>query len=96
MSKGYLIVRVRIDDPEQYKKYMAVSPDAIAAFGGAFIVRGGRNETLEGEPETYRVVVAEFPSYEAAKNCYQSDLYQAAKKLREGAGDAQFVLVEGV
>lgn len=96
MAKGYLIVRVRIDDPEQYKKYMAVSPDAIAAFDGAFIVRGGQNETLEGEPETHRVVVAEFPSYEAAKNCYQSDLYQAAKKLRDGAGDAQFVLVEGV
>lgn len=96
MAKGYLIARVRIDDPERYKKYMAVSPDAIAAFDGKFIVRGGQNETVEGEVETSRLVVAEFPTYQAAMDCYRSDVYQEVKKLREGAGEAQFVLVEGV
>lgn len=96
MAKGYLIARVRIDDPDQYKKYMAVSPDAIGAFGGKFMVRGGQNETAEGEEETRRIVVVEFPSYAAAKECYHSDVYQAAKALRDGAGEAQFVLVEGV
>lgn len=95
MAKGYMIARVRIDDAEQYRKYMAVSPDAIAAFGGKFIVRGGRSETVEGEAETWRIVVAEFPSYEAAHEFYHSDIYREARKLREGAGEAQFVLVEG-
>lgn len=95
MAKGYIIARVRIDDPDQYKKYMAVSPDAIAVFGGKFLVRGGQNHTAEGEEETRRLVVVEFPTYEAAKECYYSDVYQSAKKLRDGAGEAQFVLVEG-
>lgn len=96
MAKGYIIARVRIDDAEQYKKYMAVSPDAIAAFDGKFVVRGGRHETAEGEDETRRMVVVEFPSFKAAKECYYSDVYQSAKALRDGAGEAQFVLVEGV
>lgn len=96
MAKGYIIARVRIDDLDQYKKYMAVSPDAIGAFDGKFLVRGGAHQTAEGEEETRRVVVVEFPSYAAAKECYYSDVYQEAKKLRDGAGEAQFVLVEGV
>ncbi len=95
MAKGYIIARVRIDDLEQYKKYMAVSPDAIGAFDGKFIVRGGKTHTAEGEEETRRIVVVEFPTYAAAKECYYSDVYQAAKGLRDGAAEAQFVLVEG-
>ena len=95
MAKGYIIARVRIGDIDQYKKYMAVSPDAIAAFEGRFLVRGGQNETVEGEEETRRTVVVEFPSYERALECYNSDVYQAAKALRDGAGEAQFVIIEG-
>mgnify|MGYP001321345257 CR=1 FL=1 len=95
MAKGYIIARVKVTDPEQYAKYRAVSPDAIGAFDGEFIVRGGKSETVEGEAEDRRIVVVEFPSFEAAKECYYSDVYQEAKKLRESAGEAQFVLVEG-
>lgn len=96
MAKGYIIARVRVDDMEQYKKYMALSPDAIAAFGGEFIIRGGQNVMVEGEAETRRTVVIEFPSYQAAKDCYESDIYQSAKKFREGAGEGQFLVIEGV
>lgn len=95
MPKGYIIARVKVTDPEQYAKYRAVSPDAVGAFGGKFVVRGGRSETVEGEAEDRRIVVVEFPSFDAARECYFSDVYQAAKTLRDGAGEAQFVLVEG-
>jgi hypothetical protein len=37
----------------------------------------------------------EFPSYQAALACYRSDDYQAAKKLREGKGQTDLVIVEG-
>lgn len=95
MAKGYLIARVKVTDPDQYAKYRAVSGDAISAFDGKFIVRAGRSEVVEGEPDGLRLVVAEFPSFEAAPECYRSDVYQAAKKLREGAGEAQFTIIEG-
>ena len=87
---------MRIDDLETYKKYMERSPGVTASFGGAFLVRGGETHTAEGEEETRRMVVVEFPSFAAAKECYYSDAYQEIKAIRAPAGEAQFVLVEGV
>jgi hypothetical protein len=34
----------QVTDPEQYKQYMAEAPAAIKAFGGEYLVRGGRHE----------------------------------------------------
>lgn len=92
---AYLIVRMNVTDMEQYKEYMKLSPGAIAAYNGKFIVRGGEKTTLEGPEETNRVVVVEFPDYETGKACYESPEYQAAIKVREGAAEGQFVLVNG-
>jgi uncharacterized protein (DUF1330 family) len=94
-KKAYIVVQVDVTNAQQYGEYMKLSPDIIAKFGGHFIARGGRMETLEGPPARSRVVVVEFPSFERAQEFYKSPQYQAAKKLREGAASAQFVLVEG-
>lgn len=96
MAKGYIIARVRIDDLDTYKKYMERSPGVTAGFGGKFLVRGGQSLTTEGEEETRRLVVMEFPSFAAAQECYNSDAYQEIKAIRAPAGEAQFVLVEGI
>ena len=74
---------------------MKVTPGAISGFGGRFIVRGGQTVTLEGPPETGRIVVIEFPSFDRAKAFYESEAYLHAKKLREGAATGQFILVDG-
>ena len=71
MSKGYWIARVDVADAEQFKKYAAANAAPIARFGGRFLVRGGRFETPEGASRTRNVVV-EFPSYEAALDCWHS------------------------
>lgn len=92
---AYIIVRVDIRDREAYGKYMLHTPRILNQFGGRFIVRGGETETLEGEKETRRLVVIEFPSMERAKSFYRSDDYQKIKRFREGGGEAQFVLVDG-
>ena len=94
MPKGYIISRVDILDPEAYAKYAAAGTKAIAAHGGKALARGGRHEALEG-PARARNVVLEFESYEAARRYYDSEIYQAAKALREGAAHMEMVLVEG-
>ncbi len=93
---AYLIARVQVTDWERYREYTKVTPGAIAEFGGKFIVRGGETMTLEGPPETGRVVVIEFPTFEQAKAFYASETYGRAKKLRAGAATGQFILVDGV
>src|SRR5690606_1525705 len=45
---AYVIADVKVSDPEKYKGYMALSPGAVAAAGGEFVVRGGAHEVLEG------------------------------------------------
>jgi uncharacterized protein (DUF1330 family) len=93
---AYLINRIHVTDPVQYAEYIKATPAAIAQFGGRFLVRGGPTFTLEGPEETGRLVVLEFPTLEAAKGFYHSEVYQQAKALRDGAATAQFVAIDGV
>ncbi|MEM7345627.1 MAG: DUF1330 domain-containing protein [Chloroflexota bacterium] len=93
---AYLIAKVDVTDMDQYKNYIKVTPGIIEQFGGRFIARGGEVATLEGPEETRRVVLLEFPSMEQAKAFYNSDEYQAAIKIREGAATGSFIAVDGL
>ena len=42
-----------------------------------------------------RNVVIEFPSYQAALDCYKSPEYQEAIKLRQSVSTGDFVIIEG-
>lgn len=91
---AYWIAHVTVTDPDAYKGYQALAPAAFAAHGARFLARGP-GDVLEG-PEMARHVVIEFPTLAAARACYASAEYQAAKALRDGAATAHVVLVEGV
>ncbi len=95
-KKAYIVVQADVTNPVQYQSYASVSPGIITSFGGRFLARGGRTVTLEGTPAKSRVVVIEFPSFEKAQDFYKSPAYESARKLREGAATAQFVVVEGM
>jgi uncharacterized protein (DUF1330 family) len=94
MSKGYWIVRVDITDQERYKLYMAANAAPFKKHGARFLVRSGRFENPEGTSRT-RNVVLEFPTYEAALDCWRSPEYQAAIKLRQPVSTFDLVIVEG-
>ena len=95
MPKGYWIARITITDPGNYPKYLAANKIAFDKYGARFLVRGGRYSAAEG-PARERNVVIEFDSFEDALACYNSPEYQAAKVKRQGAGEADIVIVEGV
>ena len=93
---AYVIVETDVTDPEQYEQYKSASPAAITAGGGRFLVRGGELAVLEGDWRPPRLVMLEFEDLEAAKRWYESEAYQEAKKLREGAAGFRAVAVQGV
>jgi uncharacterized protein (DUF1330 family) len=93
---AYVIVETDVTDPEQYEQYKAASPAAIAAGGGRFLVRGGEFSVLEGDWQPSRIVMLEFDDLAAAKRWYESQAYQEAKKLREGAASFRAIAVQGV
>ena len=93
---AYVIIETDVTDPEQYEKYKAASPGAVAGGGGRFLVRGCELAVLEGDWQPSRLVVLEFKDLAAAKRWYQSEAYQEAKKLREGAAHLRAVAVQGL
>jgi uncharacterized protein (DUF1330 family) len=97
MPGAYVIVEMKVSDPERYKEYMAESPATIVAGGGEFLARGGRCETLEGEWLPIRLVVVRFPTFDQAKAWYYGEQYRQARAKRAGATEFfNMVLVEGV
>jgi uncharacterized protein (DUF1330 family) len=94
MAKGYWVARVDVHDLEQYKKYVAANAAPLAKFGGRFLVRAGAFEAPEGTSRGRNVVI-EFPSHQAALDCYRSAEYQAALELRRPASSGDLVIIEG-
>ena len=94
MVKGYWIARVDVADAEGYKAYVAANAAPLARFGGRFVVRAGRFENPEGGSRSRNVVV-EFPSYQAALDCWKSADYQAAVQLRLPVSTVDMVVIEG-
>ncbi|WP_233195927.1 DUF1330 domain-containing protein [Trinickia soli] len=88
------MVRVDVTDQEQYKAYVAANAEPLKKYGGRFLARGGRFEVPEGMTRARNVIV-EFPSFQAAVDCWHSPEYQAAIKLRLPAPTLDMVIVEG-
>lgn len=94
MSKGYWIARVDVADAEAYKAYVAANAQAFREYGARFLVRAGRFENPEGTSRSRNVVI-EFPSYQAALDCWRSPAYQAALRIRQPVSTGDVVIVEG-
>ncbi|MBT5265471.1 MAG: DUF1330 domain-containing protein [Rhodospirillaceae bacterium] len=94
MPKALIIVQLDVHDMDTYKTYTAQTPGVVESFGGRFVVRGGRWETIEGDPPRSRVVVLEFPSFDRAKEFYNSPEYQKILPIRLGASTGSAYLVE--
>jgi len=93
---AYLVVEVRITDPERAARYGAVSPATVERYGGRYLARGGTTTVLEGGWDPKRLVLIEFPSIAKAREWYGSPEYREVRKVREGAGEWRIVALEGV
>lgn len=92
---AYIIVDIKVTDPDRYEDYKRLAAPTIAAHGGRYIVRGGATEVLEGDGRPGRIVALEFPSMEQARAWYRSPEYAAARGVRQESATAEMVLVEG-
>ena len=93
---AYVIVEVEVNEPVEYEAYKSLTPPSIAAYGGKFVVRGGKTETLEGDWKPQRIVVVEFPSVEIAREWWHSEEYAEAKSIRQRTAKTKMLVVEGI
>ena len=93
--KGYWVcIYEKIDNPEKLREYALKAKPAIEKFSGKFLVRGGKNRTNEGI-NSPRIIVAEFPNYNTALECYDSKEYQEAHDILNGHVVRHHQTVEG-
>ena len=93
---AFVIVEISINNHELYESYKKLTPAAIAAYDGRFVVRGAPTESLEGDWNPQRMVLLEFPSVERAKEWWASPEYTEAKNIRQQAAFTKMLVVEGV
>ena len=92
---AYVLVELSIYDQELYDDYKKLTPNTIKAYGGRFVIRGGRSEHLEGDWDPERIVLLEFPSVERAKEWWHSDEYTRARLIRQRAAHTNMIILEG-
>ncbi len=93
---AYVVVEINITDPVGYEEYRKLGPPTVAAYGGKFVVRGGKVEVLEGEWNPKRLVMLEFESAERAKKWWSSQEYSIPKEIRQKTSLTNMIFVEGV
>ena len=93
--KGYWVcIYEKINNAEKLKDYAIKAKPAVEKFSGKFLVRGGKNRTNEGV-DSSRIVVVEFPDYNTAIKCYDSNEYQKAHDILKGHVIRHHQIVEG-
>ena len=92
---AYVIGEIEVTDPQAYEDYRKQVLAVVTKYGGRFIVRGAKVETLEGDWAPKRFVALEFPSLEQARKWYASPEYAPLVALRQKASRGKLILVEG-
>jgi uncharacterized protein (DUF1330 family) len=92
---AYLIGEVEVTDPTAIEKYGEKVPETLAPFNHHYLVRGGKTQSLEGEPPKTIVVIA-FDSVDKAREWYQSPAYEAIKPIRQASAKSRIFIAEGV
>ena len=93
---AYVILDIDVKDAVEYARYKDMAAPVVAAFGGKYLVRGGKTETLEGNWIAKRVVVLEFPTAARVKEWLHSKEYSEARALRHKTADSNMIVVDGV
>jgi|TARA_B110001452_G_C15052093_1_gene367383 uncharacterized protein (DUF1330 family) len=94
--KAYWIATYKdLKNSENIKKYAEKATPVIKKYNGKILARGGKIETIEGDPSP-RTVLIEFLSMEEALQCYHSEEYQEAMKIGKGEFNRHIQIVEGI
>jgi uncharacterized protein (DUF1330 family) len=93
---AYVIVDISIHDHTMYEEYKKLTPAAVAAFDGKFVIRGGETIVMEGSWDPKRVVVLQFPTVKHAKDWWGSEIYSKARAIRQAAATTNMIIVEGL
>jgi|TARA_B100001540_G_C15743138_1_gene613244 uncharacterized protein (DUF1330 family) len=94
MKAYWVSLYTKIENQENLKNYAQTVTPIIKKYGGIALVRGGKHITYEGE-DFPRTVIWEFPSYEKAVECHESEEYKAGWNLAKKTTNRHMQIIEG-
>ena len=92
---AYVIARINVTDPEDYRAYANQTVALAEQWGGRFLVKGGAQTQIEGNSPDRHVIIA-FPDRQAALDWYNSDAYQRILPIAVSSSERDIVIVDGV
>ena len=95
MSAYVVFMREKTLSQSELEAYWARVKETMDRHPLKVLAAYGKHVTLEG-PDVEGVVIAEFPSIEAARAWYDSPAYQAAAQFRHRGAVYRGLIVEGV
>jgi uncharacterized protein (DUF1330 family) len=96
MTPYYLIADVKIDDMDEYKKYMEKAKPLAERYGGEYLIRGGDFKVLEGDYfSPRRMVMIRFPNKQSCEDFYNDPAYQKVRTIRLPVSDMVVIGIEG-
>ena len=95
-TRCYMIVIGQVHDRDAFLSgYGKQVPALVEKFGGRYVLKGAGGLFLEnGWCDRPSALVSEWPDRAAAQRFWDSPEYAEAKKLREGIGDFQVLLID--
>ena len=95
MKTYWISLYLEISNMDNLKKYGEKAIPIIKSYGGKPVVRGGKLKSFSGE-NIVRTVIWEFPSYNNALSCHESNDYKTAWSYAEDTTKRTMFIVEGV
>ncbi len=97
-EEAYIVTEVDVTgDMDVFQRdYAAHVQATVDRFGGRYLVRGGRNVGVEGDPPKGRIVISVFDSFEKARAWRDSFEYQKILAVREREAKSRMYIVEGL
>ncbi|MEW5684966.1 MAG: DUF1330 domain-containing protein [Pseudomonadota bacterium] len=92
---AYVINEIVVSEPERFQTYADQVPAILAKYGGAYVVRGGTPERVDGPEPPHKLVVLRFESREAARAWRNSPEYLAILPIREATSTSRVYIVDG-
>ena len=93
---GYVIANINVKNSDAYKEYVGKVKPTVEKFGGEYLVRNGEFKVIDGEWKHPRTVVIKFPTYEKAREWYNSEEYKPIKPIRLANSVANGIIIKGV
>lgn len=96
--KHYITIEVNLIDPTWVPEYIEVVTPIVISYGGRYLTRSSQIDMLEGTDKPQFLLIAEFPSKDAALGFYNCEAYRPYKEKRLAGAQCSMKLVpaEGV